>query len=187
MWVCRYTCDVDWQERGVLPFLPDSLGGTRGWPLISATSCQPDPNQPLSIDAAQANTAATGDQQVPPLTETAQEQNPVEEVEANMIPDVSDQGTQPDALSDGTLPVAQQQPVDVNWKVPGDVPDAVPVNEQAATNSDAAVDPQLETPQLETPGVDIPERISPLVDSDEATSDLSPEEIDWINGIGELS
>ena len=42
---CRWTCDTDWAQHGV-PFQPDSLGGTRGWPLITTTSCEPTNSDP---------------------------------------------------------------------------------------------------------------------------------------------
>ena len=41
--LCRWTCETDWAQHGV-PFQPDSLGGTRGWPLITTTSCEPAPD-----------------------------------------------------------------------------------------------------------------------------------------------
>lgn len=49
--LCRYNCDTDWETHGV-PFNPDSYGGVRGWPLISADSCQPDPALALVVDAS---------------------------------------------------------------------------------------------------------------------------------------
>ena len=66
--LCRWTCETDWAQHGV-PFQPDSLGGTRGWPLITTTSCEPVNSDPLTPELPQSLDFEASNHQAVPYEE----------------------------------------------------------------------------------------------------------------------
>ena len=97
-----------------MPFQPDSLGGTRGWPLITPTSCEPASAAP-EVEAApeavpeaeaEAVPEAEPEAEIVPEAEAVAEAEAVPEPEAQVVPEVE---AVPEATEEPPVPSTAEE------------------------------------------------------------------------------